>query len=63
MREPGSWSAMILLNVFDVAAIMQVSEKTVRRLIDNGKLPCIRIGRTIRFFRGDVFRFVEARRG
>ena len=37
-----------LLTIANVAALLQVSTKTVRRLIDRGELDAIRIGRSIR---------------
>ena len=37
-----------LLTVAETASFFQVSEKTIRRLIDRGKLPFTRIGRSIR---------------
>ena len=37
-----------LLTVAETASFFQVSEKTIRRLIARGELPCSRIGRSIR---------------
>lgn len=37
-----------LLTVADCAAFANVSEKTIRRLIDEGKIPSIRVGNSIR---------------
>ena len=41
-------SSSNLLTIANVAASLQVSTKTVRRLIDRGELDAIRIGRSIR---------------
>ena len=41
-------SSPTLLTTADVAALLQVSTKTVRRLIDRGELGAIRIGRNVR---------------
>ena len=41
-------SSSCLLTIANVAALLQVSTKTVRRLIDRGELDAIRIGRSIR---------------
>lgn len=41
-------SSSTLLTTADVAALLQVSTKTVRRLIDRGELGAIRIGRNVR---------------
>jgi excisionase family DNA binding protein len=37
-----------LLTVREVAALFQVSEKTIRRMIATGQVPFVRIGRSIR---------------
>ena len=52
-----------LLTIGEVARLLQVSEKTVRRWVAAGKLPCLRAGRVLRFLPADLFRFVEARKG
>ena len=41
-------SSSSLLTIPDIAVLLQVSTKTVRRLIDRGELDAIRIGRSIR---------------
>ena len=46
-----------LLTIQEVAGILRVSPKQVRRL----KIPCVHIGRLVRFSLADVTRFVEAR--
>lgn len=50
-----------LLNLKEVAAILGVSERTVKRLTAKG-LPSVRVGRAVRFVQADVFRWVEARK-
>lgn len=40
-----------LLTVSEVAAFLQVNPATVYRLADSGRLPCVRIGRALRFER------------
>ncbi len=37
-----------LLTVAETASFFQVSEKTIRRLIDRGELPVVRLGRSVR---------------
>ena len=37
-----------LLTVAETASFFQVSEKTIRRMIERGELPFVRIGRSIR---------------
>jgi excisionase family DNA binding protein len=51
-----------LLTVREVANLMQVHEKTVRRWVAVGKIPCIRVESRIRFARGDVVRWLSARK-
>ena len=51
-----------LLNVREAAALLRVSEKTVRRLIASRQLPCVRIQRLLRLLEADLVRFVEARK-
>ena len=51
-----------LLTIEQVAAFLSVSPKTVRRLVTGRRLPCIRLGRVLRFQQADLFRFVEARK-
>lgn len=55
LREP-------LLTVRDVARLLRVSDKTVRRLVAGRKLRSIRVGRVLRFLPADLFRYVEAGR-
>jgi excisionase family DNA binding protein len=43
-----------LLTVADVAKVLAVCTKTVRRLIDAGELPCVRIGNSIRVSPSDL---------
>ena len=51
-----------LLTVRDVARLLRVSDKTVRRLVTAGRLHCVRVGRVLRFLPADLFRYVEAGR-
>lgn len=50
-----------LLTLSEVAEYLCVSPKTVRRLVRRG-LPCVRLGRVVRFRPADLLRFVEARK-
>ena len=47
-----------LLTLAEVANFLSVSPKTVRRL----RIPCVRLGRLVRFRTSDVERFLAARR-
>lgn len=51
-----------LLTIAEVAELLRTSEQTVRRLVAARRIPCLRIGRQIRFVPGDVFRWLEARK-
>lgn len=53
-------------HMLDVAAVAQhldVSTKTVRRLITAGELPAHRIGRSLRISADDLHLFLKRRRG
>ncbi|MEP7027664.1 MAG: helix-turn-helix domain-containing protein [Candidatus Eisenbacteria bacterium] len=51
-----------LLTVREVASILRVNYRDVYALANRGELPCVRIGRRVRFLPGDIARWVEARR-
>jgi excisionase family DNA binding protein len=51
-----------LLTIRGLADLLGTSEKTVRRMVCAGRIPCVRFGRQIRFLPGDVFRWLEARK-
>jgi len=51
-----------MLSIAEVARLLKLSAKSVRRLVARGSLPCYRIGRLVRFAPGDVFRWLEARK-
>lgn len=52
-----------LLTAAELAGMLRLSPKTIQRLTGRGLLPCIRIGRSVRFAPGDVARWLEARKG
>jgi excisionase family DNA binding protein len=50
-----------LLNTQEVAALMGVSIKTIRRMLDAGKLPqIVRIGRLIRWRENDIVAMIRS---
>jgi excisionase family DNA binding protein len=51
-----------LLSVAAVALHLDVSQKTVRRLIDDGELPAHRIGRQVRISEPDLAAFIARSR-
>lgn len=58
----GNGSVEHLLTLPELAERLQLSEKTIRRMIACGRLPCVRLGRQLRFLPGDVFRWLAARK-
>ena len=50
-----------LLTIDQVASVLGVSPKTVRRLLGRG-FPCVRVGRSVRFEPQAVGRWLSARR-
>jgi len=59
--DPKALSSSSLLTITNVAALLQVSTKTVRRLIDRGELDAIRIGRSIRIQPGALALLISRR--
>lgn len=58
----GSGALAPLLTLSELARLLRLSERTIRRLTATGRLPCVRIGTRLRFDPADVFRFVAARK-
>jgi len=52
-----------LLTVEDLAAYLQVSTKTVYRMIRRSQLPCYRLGNRWRFRKEEVDKWLESERG
>jgi excisionase family DNA binding protein len=56
-----SWDQLpMFLTVAQVAAFMGLNHKTIRAAERDGRLKGVRIGRTLRFHRDEVRRFVES---
>ena len=52
-----------ILTIKQVADLFQLSTRTIYNLIPpRGSLPCARVGGSLRFLRGDVLRWFEARK-
>lgn len=62
MPKPQIDSPLRLLTIKDVAAFLQVSDKTVRRLIDQDRLPAIKLGAQWRIRPQDLDLFLRERR-
>lgn len=56
LRRSGA-ASQPLLTIEEVAKLLSVSTKTVRRL----RIPCVRLGRLLRFRPSDVERFLATR--
>jgi excisionase family DNA binding protein len=53
-NHPGDMSDVVFLTIAEVAARMRVSKMTVYRLVHNGELPAVRVGRSFRVTEDDV---------
>ena len=49
-----------LLSARQVAELLGVSLRTVRRLVASSELHCVRVGRLVKFHPGDVSRWLSA---
>jgi excisionase family DNA binding protein len=52
-------SEVRFLTVAEVAALMRVSKMTVYRLVHNGELPAVRVGRSFRVKEEDVDEYLR----
>lgn len=50
-----------LLTIEQVATLLQVSERTIRRMVSGRRMPCIRLGRQLRFDAQALSRWLQAR--
>lgn len=51
-----------LLTLPEVAELLRLSSRTIRRLVARQRIPCVRLGRQLRFVPGDVLRWLAARK-
>lgn len=61
MANPGN-GMPLLVTARDAAAKLSISERTLCELTNNGDLPCIRIGRSVRHVPTDLEQWVEKKR-
>ena len=59
-NAPGDISEVKFLTVAEVAAVMRVSKMTVYRLVHNGELPAVRVGRSFRVSEDDVNEYLKS---
>lgn len=62
MRKVGTGRATSLLTVPEAAARANVSERMIRRLISERRIPFHHLGRHVRVAEGDLLRFIESGR-
>lgn len=53
--------SMQMLSVQDVAQMLSVSVKTVRRMVDRGEIPCVRIGQQLRIHPSNIERLINGK--
>ena len=58
-NSSGDLSEARFLTVAEVAAMMRVSKMTVYRLVHNGELPAVRVGRSFRVTEDDVDEYLR----
>ena len=58
-EHPRDISEVKFLTVAEVAAVMRVSKMTVYRLVHNGELPAVRVGRSFRVSEDDVNEYLK----
>jgi excisionase family DNA binding protein len=51
-----------LLTIAEVAELLKIAVASVRRLQQQRKIPFVRVGGSIRFFRRDIVSYLEKRR-
>lgn len=56
---PGDMSDVVFLTIAEVASKMRVSKMTVYRLVHNGELPAVRVGRSFRVTEDDVNEYLR----
>ena len=59
MAGSGDMSDAKFLTVAEVAGMMRVSKMTVYRLVHNGELPAVRVGRSFRVVEEDVNEYLR----
>ncbi len=58
-NQPGQHVDPKFLTVAEVASMMRVSKMTVYRLVHNGDLPAVRVGRSFRVTEEDVDEYLR----
>ncbi len=50
-----------LLTILEVAELFQLNERTIRRMVSGRRMPCVRLGRQLRFDPQALSRWLQAR--
>lgn len=56
-----SCSFLPLLTLSEVAELLRLNERTIRRMVSARRLPCVRLGRQLRFAPRALSRWLQAR--
>ena len=48
-----------LIGVEEVAELTSIPESTIRRMVTKGRIPCVRLGKHVRFDPEDISAWVE----
>ncbi|MET1058064.1 MAG: helix-turn-helix domain-containing protein [Nocardioides sp.] len=59
MNQTGDISEVKFLTIAEVASMMRVSKMTVYRLVHNGELPAVRVGRSFRVTEQDANAYLQ----
>jgi excisionase family DNA binding protein len=51
-----------LVSPFDAAKLLNISERTLWKVTDDGELPRVKIGTCVRYHRDDLLRFIESKK-
>lgn len=54
--------ALDLLDVDELCALLKVKKKWVYREVENNRIPSVRVGRQLRFFRHEIVEYLKAGR-
>ena len=52
------WSEETFLTVQEVADRLRLNQQTIRNMIDDGRLPALRVGRRVRILQSDLDQFL-----
>ncbi|RYP87985.1 helix-turn-helix domain-containing protein [Nocardioides guangzhouensis] len=58
-NQSGDISEVKFLTIAEVASMMRVSKMTVYRLVHNGELPAVRVGRSFRVTEQDANEYLQ----